>query len=109
MARTAKTLSLSLHPSAVAKLDAIGKATNRTAARVAAELVLADCARGPALRKERHQPSWCCQAVVIAARGQLVLPETEAGDRRWIEVVVLLCEACGRQMHAREYEGWIRP
>jgi hypothetical protein len=107
VARTAKTLSLSLHPSVVAKLDAIGKASGRTAARVAAELVLHDCARGPAPRKEKRMPSWCCQAPVTAVRGQLVLPESEAGDRSWISAVALLCEACGRQMHAREYEGWI--
>lgn len=39
MARTYRTLSLSLHPDVVAKLDDIGRAENITAARVASELV----------------------------------------------------------------------
>lgn len=39
MTRTAKTLSLSLPPAVVEQLEARGKATRRTAARVAAEIV----------------------------------------------------------------------
>lgn len=42
MARTYRTLSLSLPPEAVARLDVRGKAEGKTAARVAAEVVLRD-------------------------------------------------------------------
>lgn len=39
--RVYRTLSLSLHPRTVARLEEIGKATGRTGARVAAEIVAA--------------------------------------------------------------------
>lgn len=39
--RTYRTVSLSLHPLVVKQLDEIGKATGRTGARVAAEIVMA--------------------------------------------------------------------
>ena len=39
---------------------------------------------------------------MVPVRGQLVLP-----DRRWEPVAVLLCATCEKQMHGREYEGWI--
>lgn len=107
MPRVARTLSLSLHPDVVEKLDAVGRATGRTAARVAAEIVLQDVSRRSAPRGETRRKSWCCQARVVPTQGQLVLPETRDGDRRWVPVVALLCVACGKQLHGREYEGWI--
>ncbi len=87
MARTYKTLSLSLPPNIVEQFVAIGKSTGRTGARVAAEIVLRAIARIP-------EP-------------KLVLPESIFGERRWIPAIALLCSTCGKQMHGREYEGWI--
>jgi hypothetical protein len=107
MARTYRTLSLSLPPGVVEKLAAIGRHTGRTAARVAAEIVLRAIARIPDPKDETRRSSWCCQADVVPARGQLVLPESTFGERRWIPAVVLLCSTCGKQMHGREYERWI--
>lgn len=107
MARTYKTLSLSLPPGAFTQLAATGKSTGRTGARVAAEIVLRAIARIPEPKDETRRASWCCQATVVPARGQLVLPETALGERRWIPAVVLLCSSCDKQMHGREYEGWI--
>ena len=110
MTRTYKTLSLSLPPGVVEELTMVGKSTGRTGARVAAEIVLRAIARIPEPKDETRCASWCCQARVIPAQGQLVLPtlpESTLGERRWIPVVALLCSACGKQMHGREYEGWI--
>ena len=107
MARTFRTLSLSLPPGVVEELHAIGKTTGRTGARVAAEIVLRAIARIPEPKYETRQPSWCCQVDVVPASGQLVLPQSAHGERRWIPVVALLCSTCGKQMHGREYEGWI--
>ena len=110
MGRTYRTLSLSLPPSAVAALAAVGATTGRTAARGAAEIVLRALAAMPEIRAPdaaTRRPSWCCQSGVVMARGQLVLPEGAARERRWIPAVALLCETCGRQLHGREYEGWI--
>jgi hypothetical protein len=45
VARTYRTLSLSLHPKVVAELDRRGKRTNITAARMAAEIVLREIAK----------------------------------------------------------------
>lgn len=50
MARTYRTLSLSLHPDVVADLERRGRHTNITAARVAANLVLC------ALAKAEYEP-----------------------------------------------------
>lgn len=108
MARTFKTLSLSLPPGVVGELSEIGKATGRVAARVAAEIVLREVASAPAREESRHL-SWCCQARVVPIRGALVIPESVSGDRRWVPVIALLCDACQKQMHGREYEGWIAP
>ncbi len=105
VARTYRTLSLSLPPGAVEDLAKVGKKTGRTGARVAAEIVLHQIARP--VTPENRQSSWCCRSSVVPARGQLVLPEGSFGERRWIPAVVLLCNACGKQMHGREYEGWI--
>ncbi len=107
MARTYRTLSLSLPPGVFEELAAIGRATARTSARVAAEIVLRAIAKIPEPEDKTRCASWCCQAAVISARGQLVLPESTFGERRWIPAVALLCESCGKQMHGREYEGWI--
>ena len=107
MARTYRTLSLSLPPSVFLQLHAIGKATARSGARVAAEIVLRAISRIPEPKTETQHPSWCCKADIIAATGQLVLPESPFGERRWIPAVALLCSACGKQMHGHEYEGWI--
>lgn len=107
MARTYRTLSLSLPPGVVKDLIKIGKTTGRTGARVAAEIVLRAIARIPEPKDETRRASWCCQAVVVSAQGQLVLPESTFGERRWIPAVALLCSTCGKQMHGREYEGWI--
>jgi hypothetical protein len=108
VARTFKTLSLSLPPGVVEELSAVGRHTDRTAARVAAEIVLRDVARIPKPKKkdQTRQRSWCCQSVVVPVQGHFVMPETRNGDRRWVPVIVLLC-MCGKQMHGREYEGWI--
>lgn len=103
--RTYKTLSLSLPPGIVEELAMIGKPTGRVAARVATEIVLREIAR--TTRRTDQQRSWCCQTRVTAVKTQLVLPETGDGKRNWMPVVVLLCADCGRQMHGREYEGWI--
>ena len=107
MARTYKTLSLSLPPTTVQTLVAIGKKTARTGARVAAEIVLRAVDRIPEPKDEARRSSWCCQANIVLARGQLVLPEGDFGERRWIPAVALLCSTCGRQLHGREYEGWL--
>jgi len=107
VARTYRTLSLSLPPGAVEDLVKVGKKTGRTGARVAAEIVLHAIAKIPEPKDETRRSSWCCQTSIIPARGQLVLPEGSFGERRWIPAVVLLCDACGKQMHGREYEGWI--
>lgn len=107
MARTYKTLSLSLPPGVVKALAAIGKPTGRVAARVAAEIVLREIAEAAPAKEKRRERSWCCTATVDAVQGQLVVPETTDGDRRWVPVTALLCSHCRRQMHGREYEGWI--
>ena len=62
MARTAKTLSLSLPPGVVEELAKIGKPTGRTGARVAAEIVLREIAKIPKPKEETRRLSWCCQA-----------------------------------------------
>ncbi len=107
MARSFRTLSLSLPPGVVQELAAIGASTARTAARVAAEIVLREVSRMVAPRQQTWQKSWCCQARVVPNRSQLVMPEADDGGRRWMPAVVLLCDACERQMHGREYEGWL--
>lgn len=106
MARTYKTLSLSLPPAAVDELTRIGQFTGRTGARVAAEIVLRQLAGESEAGEETRSKSWCCRASVIVLRGPLVLME-EASCREWIPVIVLLCGTCRRQLHCREYEGWI--
>lgn len=107
MARTYKTLSLSLPPGVVEELTTIGKPTGRGAARVATEIVLREISKQPAPKEETRRRSWCCQAIVTPIQGPLVMPETPTGDHRWAQVVVLLCSACEKQMHGSEYEGWI--
>lgn len=108
MARTYKTLSLSLPPGVFKKLAAMGKTAGRTGARVAAEIVLREVAKEPDPKEETpRRSSWCCQARVIPMQGQLVMPETPEGARRWVPAIVLLCFVCRKQMHGREYEGWI--
>jgi hypothetical protein len=107
MTRTFKTLSLSLPPGIVEELAMLGKATGRVAARVAAEIVLREIAKAPAPREETRRTSWCCTARVVPIQGALVMPESALGDRRWVPVIALLCAACKKQMHGREYEGWI--
>jgi hypothetical protein len=109
VARTYKTLSLSLHPDIVKELAARGKATRRVAARVAAEIVLHEIANTKILapKEAARGNSWCCAAPITPVQSQLALPETPDGKRCWVPVVVLLCSACHRQMHGREYEGWL--
>ena len=107
MARTFKTLSLSLPPGVVETLGTRGEATGRTAARVAAEIVLREIAKPSKAKEESRRPSWCCAARVTPVQAPLVMPEDTAGDRRWVPVIVLLCSSCHKQMHGREYEGWI--
>jgi hypothetical protein len=107
VARTYKTLSISMPPGAVEQLAAIGKPTGRVAARVAAEIVLREIQNPIAPRVDNRRHSWCCQAPVSAIASQVMLPETDTGDRLWIPVVVLVCYACRKQMHGREYEGWL--
>lgn len=108
MARTYKTLSLSLPPGIVEELTKIGRRAGRTGARVAAEIVLHQLAETSEAGEKTRSTSWCCQAGVIVLRGPLVLmDEAHAGCREWVPVVVLLCGACRRQLHGREYEGWI--
>ena len=106
MARTFKTLSLSLPPGVVEELTMLGKPTARVAARVAAEIVLREIAKTPAPKEETRRRSWCCHARVVPVQGQLVMPEID-GDRRWVPVIALLCSSCKKQLHGREYEGWI--
>ena len=106
MARTYKTLSLSLPPGVVEELDAIGKTTDRTGARVAAEIVLREIAKLPPT-EEICRRSWCCQAHVIPVKGPLVIPEKHDVNRTWVPVVAFLCGACRKQLHGCEYEGWI--
>jgi len=107
VARTYKTLSLSLPPGVVAELAARGKPTGRVAARVAAEIVLKDVAQA-APREETRRLSWCCQQHVVPVQGPLVLIDRDRDlSREGVSVIVLLCKACKTQMHGREYEGWI--
>jgi hypothetical protein len=107
VARTYKTLSLSLPPGVVKALAARGKDRGMVAARVAAEIVLRDVAAQQQPRDETRRSSWCCAARVTPVQGHFVMPETDEGERHWVPVVVLLCSACSKQMHGREYEGWI--
>jgi hypothetical protein len=107
VARTFKTLSLSLPPVVVEELARRGKDTGRVAARVAAEIVLRAVAATDAPKEDTRRKSWCCLATVAPVQGPLVLPESVEGERRWVPVIVLLCAACRKQMHGREYEGWI--
>lgn len=108
MARTYKTLSLSLPPDIVGQLSALGKPTGRTGARVAAEIVLREIARAPALKEETRNKSWCCMARVVPIQGPLVIIDKEHdASREWVPVIALLCESCKKQLHGREYEGWI--
>jgi hypothetical protein len=106
VSRVARTLSLSLPPGVAEELAAIGRHTGRTGARVAAEIVLREIARTHAPKEETRRKSWCCQSRVVPVQGHFVMPETGEGERRWVPVIVLLC-TCGKQMHGREYEGWI--
>lgn len=110
MARVFKTLSLSLSPGVVEELTMVGNQSDKTGARVAAEIVLREIAKTPGKtlgkRETDRKRSWCCHARVIAVQGQLVLPEDQ-GKRRWIAATALLCGTCDRQLHGREYEGWI--
>jgi len=107
MARTYKTLALSLRPDVFRALHAIGKKTGRTGARVAAEIVLCEIAKTPEPKDEARRRSWCCHGRIVPVQGQLVVPETSDGKRRWVPVIVLLCATRKKQMHRREYEGWI--
>ena len=108
MARTYKTLSLSMPPGVVKKLDAIGKRTGCVAARVAADIVLREVAKDPSTKESTRQKSWCCMAHVVPIKGPLVIIDSKFGMKReWLPVIVLLCEVCKKQMHGREYEGWI--
>ena len=108
MPRIAKTLSLSLSPGVAEELAAIGKRTDRTAARVAAEIVLREVAGYPKKKEGARSKSWCCSARVVPIKGPLVIIDSKLGMKReWVPVIVLLCEACKKQMHGREYEGWI--
>lgn len=107
MARTYKTLSLSLPPGTVEELAAIGKTTGRVAARVAVEIVRRELSRLSVPRSETRRPSWCCAAAVSATQGSFILPESPQGTRRWMPALLLLCTSCGKQQHGREYEGWI--
>jgi hypothetical protein len=106
MARTFKTLSLSLPPGIVEELASWGKLTGRSAARVAAEIVKREIAKLPTKEETRHR-SWCCQAHVIPVQGALVIPEKHDLNRTWVPVIAFLCGMCRKQLHGREYEGWI--
>ena len=68
--------------------------------------MIREIAKPPKAKEETRQRSWCCNACVIPVQGQIMLPETDRGARNWVPVIVLLC-TCGKQMHGREYEGWI--
>jgi hypothetical protein len=108
VARTYKTLSLSLPPAVVDELVRLGQPTGRTAARFAAEIVLHEVAARSETRKGMYCKSWCCDAALTLIQGPLViLNKGHDTSRAWISVVVLLCETCKRQMHGREYEGWV--
>jgi hypothetical protein len=107
VARSYKTLSLSLPPGIVEELAMIGKPTGRVAARVAADIVLREIASTPKPKEETRQRSWCCMAKVVPVQGPFVMPETSTAERRWVPVIALLCASCNKQMHGREYEGWI--
>lgn len=108
MGRTYKTLSLSLPPDVAAKLAKLGKPTGRVAARVAAEIVLHAIAATPKAKEDSRHKSWCCCSRVVPIKGPLVIIDSKLGMKReWMPVIVLLCEACRKQMHGREYEGWI--
>ena len=107
MARTYKTISLSLPPGVVEELTMLGKPTGKTGARVAAEIVLREIARTPQPKDVTRRKSWCCQARVVPIQGPLVIIEKDDVNRRWVPAIALLCEACDKQMHGREYEGWI--
>ena len=114
--RTYKTLSLSLPPGITEELAARGKSTGRTAARVAAELVLRDVAWSDHPKEETRRKSWCCQSQVIPVQGKFLPERTgshlkiDIGERfgsNWLPVIALLCKVCGTQMHGRDYEGWL--
>lgn len=108
MARTYRTLSLSLPPDVFKKLAAIGKATGRTGARVATEMVLREIATTTKIKEKTRRKSWCCGARVVPIQGPLVVINEEYAMRReWVPVIALLCESCKKQMYGREYEGWI--
>lgn len=116
MARTYKTLSLSLPPGVFEELAAIGKTTGRTGARVAAEIVLREIATTPKTKKKAKEKtkektchkSWCCGARVVPIQGPLVIIDKKYDmSRAWVPVIALLCASCKKQMHGREYEGWI--
>jgi hypothetical protein len=89
--RTFKTLSLSLPPGIVEELAALGRSTNRVAARVAAEIVMREIARTP-LGPASKQRSRCCRADVQEIEGQFILP-----TNRWVTATLRLCSACKRQ------------
>jgi hypothetical protein len=45
---------------------------------------------------------------VVERNGKIAtLPQTNDGGGRWVPAIALLCDACGKQMHGSEYEGWI--
>lgn len=108
MARTYKTLSLSLPPEVVVELEAIGKSTARTAARVAAEIVLRKVAEHASSSAKKRRRSWCCHGAVLPIRAQIVLPEKLDMGRTWVPAIIFLCGLCRKQLHEyNEYEGWI--
>jgi hypothetical protein len=108
MARTYRTLSLSLPPDVVEQLAALGKRNGCTGARAAAEIVLREIAAGRERRETPCAPSWCCASPVISIQGPLVITDEKYGmSHTWMPVTVLLCASCKKQLHGREYAGWI--
>ena len=85
----------------------MGKTTGRTGARVAAEIVLREIAKAPSPKEETRRLSWCCSSRVVPIQGPLVISEPDDVNRAWVPVIALLCSSCKKQLHGREYEGWI--
>ena len=71
MARTYKTLSLSLPPEVAKKLSAIGNATGRTGARVAAEIVLREIAKESSPKEEPAESRGAARREWSRSRGRL--------------------------------------
>lgn len=78
MARTYQTLSLSLHPDACIQLDARGRKIGKTAARVAAEIVIGELAMHPLGADDRDDAlvvdGEFCDCLVLRSEGARSMP-----------------------------------